>query len=83
MKRNAQPSTIPPTPHHIISNMPAVSTNTNTSASTGKKVQPWRSVWPAAESTANNQYERQAAATQGLNGQYGFNEKGEGVAPKK
>lgn len=50
------------------------------SPATTEKAQPWRTVWPAAESTTNHQYERKAAAAQGLNGQYGFNEKGEGIA---
>jgi hypothetical protein len=45
------------------------------------KVQPWKSVWPAPDEAVNNQYERKSRDGQSANGQYGFNLKGEGVAP--
>lgn len=56
---------------------------TKPSTPTIQKTQPWRAVWPTTESKENHQYERKAAGAQSLNGQYGFNDKGEGIAPKK
>lgn len=47
------------------------------------KSQPWRAVWPALESTSSSQLERKAGTNNGGNGLYGYNDKNEGVAPKK
>jgi hypothetical protein len=46
------------------------------------KTQPWRAVWPAAEPASSAQVERKAQ-TNGSNGLYGYNDKNEGIAPKK
>ena len=49
---------------------------------TKTKTQPWRAIWPAPESASNAQRERKAAAPESLNGMFGFNDKGEGIAPE-
>lgn len=51
--------------------------------STETKTQPWKAVWPAPDSAENAQEERKATMSQAHYGLFGFDDKGEGIAPKK
>jgi hypothetical protein len=48
---------------------------------TETKTQPWRTVWPASEEAECPQMERRGS--QGGSGAFGYNDKGEGITPKK
>ena len=66
--------------------MPQVAKKTNvagTTEDTKIKKQPWKAVWPAPESAPAGATQMAKGGSGELNGSHGYNDKGEGIAPKK